>query len=196
MTEKREDIRITKSKRDLCNAMIALVQEKPFKKITVGDICATAMINKMTFYKHYADKYELLNDVFLNVKKQIMARVESEAQNPADDRRLELLFVLLDAVLDECLKYRKFLAAVSGDDMVPTMISTTVEKSIHELLEGYAKVLHFKYQLDVLVAAITGAVTFMIRYWLLHEPENNKDRFFEKSKEFLRGLFESKILFD
>ena len=54
--EKREDIRITKSKRDLCNALVELMKSTPFKKITVGDICSTAMINKMTFYKHYADK--------------------------------------------------------------------------------------------------------------------------------------------
>ena len=56
--DKREDIRITKSKRDLCNALITLMQTEQFKKITVGDICSTAMVNRMTFYKHYADKYE------------------------------------------------------------------------------------------------------------------------------------------
>lgn len=194
--EKREDVRITKSKRDLCNALIALVQEKPFKKITVADICASAMINKMTFYKHYADKYELLNDVFLSIKKQIMARAESVRGNLNQDRGMEMLFLLLDAVLEECLNYRDFIAAVTGDDMALTMISTTMEKSIRELLEGYAKLLNFKYNLDVLVVAITGAVTFMIRYWLMHEPENNKEQFFEKSKEFLADIFTSKILFD
>ena len=75
--EKREDIRITKSKRDLCNALVELMKSTPFKKITVGDICSTAMINKMTFYKHYADKYELLNDVFLNIKQSIIAHAEA-----------------------------------------------------------------------------------------------------------------------
>lgn len=194
--EKREDIRVTRSKRDLCNALIALVQEKPFKKITVADICASAMINKMTFYKHYADKYELLNDVFLGIKKQITARAESMQVAYTRDRGMELLFRLLDAVLEECLNYREFITAVTGDDMALTMISTTMEKSIRELLESYAMVLKFKYNLDVLVVAITGAVTFMIRYWLVHEPESSKEQFFSKSKEFLTDIFKSRILFD
>lgn len=194
--EKKEDVRIIKSKRDLCNALVKLVGNKPFKKITVGDICAEAMVNRMTFYKHYGDKYELLNDVFLGVKKQIMARAAAAARKPADDMGLEVLFLLINAVLDECIRYKDFLTAVSNDDMALTMISTTVEKSIRELLEGYAEVLHFKYRLDVLVAAVTGAVTFMIRYWLFHEPESSKDYFFEKSTEFLRGLFNSKLLFE
>ena len=194
--EKREDIRVTRSKRDLCNALISLVQEKPFKKITVADICATAMINKMTFYKHYSDKYELLNDIFLGIKRQIMTHADSVQGELPQDRGMEMLFRLLEAVLEECLNYRDFISAVTGDDMALTMISTTMEKSIRELMENYARVLKFKYNLDVLVVAITGAVTFMIRYWLMHEPESNKEQFFNKSKEFLTDIFSSRILFD
>ena len=194
--DKREDIRVTRSKRDLCNALVELVKEKPFKKITVADICASAMINKMTFYKHYADKYELLNDVFLGIKRQITARAESVRGDIVGERGTERLFLLLDAVLEECLNYRDFISAVTGDDMALTMISTTMEKSIRELMESYATVLKFKYNLDVLIVAITGAVTFMIRYWLVHEPESSKEQFFSKSKEFLIDIFKSKILFD
>ena len=60
--DKKEDVRITRSKRDLRNAFIELIKSRPFEKIAVTDICKAAMINKMTFYKHYQDKYALLND--------------------------------------------------------------------------------------------------------------------------------------
>ena len=80
--DKREDIRITKSKRDLCNALITLMQTEQFKKITVGDICSTAMVNRMTFYKHYADKYELLNDVLLNIKRAVVERIAKMKPSP------------------------------------------------------------------------------------------------------------------
>lgn len=195
--EKREDIRITKSKRDLCNALVELMKNTPFKKITVGDICSTAMINKMTFYKHYADKYELLNDVFLNIKQSIIAHAEAAipTQN-VNDTALDLTFRVLDAVINECLNQKQFLMDISHDEMVLTMISTTIEKSIYELLSSINIHHTFKYRLDILTSAVTGATTFLIRYLLLHEQSIGKKQFLEKTKTFLRDLFDSKILFE
>ena len=195
--EKREDIRITKRKRDLCNALVELMKSTPFKKITVGDICSTAMINKMTFYKHYADKYELLNDVFLNIKQSIIAHAEAAipTQN-VNDTALDLTFRVLDAVINECLNQKQFLMDISHDEMVLTMISTTIEKSIYELLSSINIHHTFKYRLDILTSAVTGATTFLIRYLLLHEQSIGKKQFLEKTKTFLRDLFDSKILFE
>ena len=194
---KREDIRITKSKRDLCNALVELMKNTPFKKITVGDICSTAMINKMTFYKHYADKYELLNDVFLNIKQSIIASAEAAipTQN-VDDTALDLTFRVLDAVINECLNKKQLLMDISHDEMVLTMISTTIEKSIFELLSSINLHHTFKYRMDILTSAVTGATTFLIRYLLLHEQSIGKEQFLKKTKAFLRDLFDSKILFE
>ena len=195
--EKREDVRITKSKRDLCNALIELMKTTPFKKITVGDICSAAMINKMTFYKHYSDKYELLNDVILNFKQSILAHAEAAMpEQNADDTALDLTLYLFDAVIDECLNKKQFLLDISHDDLVLTMISTTIEKSVYELLLSISRRHSFKYRLDTLSAAVTGATTFLIRYWLVHEHAIVKDKFLEETKTFLRDLFDSKILFD
>lgn len=195
--DKREDIRITKSKRDLCNALITLMQTEQFKKITVGDICSTAMVNRMTFYKHYADKYELLNDVLLNIKHAVVERIAKMKPSPdVTDEGLDLTFRLVDAVIDICLSQKELLFKISGDDMVLTIISTVIEKSVYELLQDLDRRHPFKYRLDALSPAVTGAATFLIRHWLAHEPETTKERFVGKTKEFLRGLFSSKILFD
>ena len=57
-TAVKEDARIMRSKRDLRAALMELLKSTPFEKIAVIDICNKAMINKVTFYKHYADKYD------------------------------------------------------------------------------------------------------------------------------------------
>ena len=169
----------------------------PFKKITVGDICAEAMINKMTFYKHYSDKYELLNDVLLNIKQAIVTRIKTAAPSAdVTDSGLDLTFRTLDAVIDECVARKQLLCEVSHDDMVITMISTTIEKSVYELLCDLNENHTFKYRLDMLSAAVTGAATFLIKYWLTHEQTSSKEKFIDTTKEFLRDLFASKILFE
>lgn len=195
--KKQEDIRITKSKRDLCNALVRLMKDTPFRKIKVGDICSAAMINKMTFYKHYADKYELLNDVLLNIKQSIFTRAEAALQGQnANDTALDLTLHLLDAVIDECLENKQLILDISHDDLVLTMISTTIEKSVYELLSSINRPHPFKYRLDALSSAVTGATTFLIRFWLVHEQTIGKQKFLDGTKAFLRDLFDSKILFD
>lgn len=54
------DRRITRSKKALRDALIALMEECGFDNITVNDLCARADLNRGTFYNHYQDKDDLL----------------------------------------------------------------------------------------------------------------------------------------
>lgn len=60
MSKKKEDLRIRRTRKLLSGALIDLMKKKPFEKITVRDICDTAMVHRSTFYTHFSDKYELL----------------------------------------------------------------------------------------------------------------------------------------
>ncbi len=44
--------------------MKKLMQEKPFEKISVSDICGDCGINRKSFYYHFRDKYDLVNWIF------------------------------------------------------------------------------------------------------------------------------------
>lgn len=51
---------LERTDRDITEAFLHVLQEKPFEKITIQDIIKEAMINRSTFYKHFPDKYALL----------------------------------------------------------------------------------------------------------------------------------------
>ncbi len=53
---------ITKSM--MAESMKALMNEKPFAKISVGDICERCGMNRKSFYYHFKDKYDLVNWIF------------------------------------------------------------------------------------------------------------------------------------
>mgnify|MGYP002523502264 CR=1 FL=1 len=64
MIEEKEDGRIIRSKRDLANALIELLQEKNYDDIGIKEITDKARVSKNTFYNNFKDKNELLGFVF------------------------------------------------------------------------------------------------------------------------------------
>ena len=52
-----------RSKRLIREALISMMREKPFEKITITDIVRTADINRGTFYAHFRDISEVLDSV-------------------------------------------------------------------------------------------------------------------------------------
>jgi AcrR family transcriptional regulator len=55
------DRRIIKSQEAIKNALIELMNEKSFDKITIQDISNRANVNRRTIYLHYMDKFDLLD---------------------------------------------------------------------------------------------------------------------------------------
>jgi AcrR family transcriptional regulator len=60
-----EDLRVRRTRKLLQQAFIELTVEKGFAALTVRDITERAMVNRSTFYRHYLDKYDLLEQ-YLN----------------------------------------------------------------------------------------------------------------------------------
>ncbi len=57
------DRRIQRTKEAVSNALIELIAEKGFEAVSVSDITERANINRGTFYLHYKDKYDLLEQI-------------------------------------------------------------------------------------------------------------------------------------
>src|SRR5258705_9548307 len=56
----RLDARVKRTKVALGDALVTLMQEKPFDSITVQDVLDRAHVSRATFYTHYSDKDDLL----------------------------------------------------------------------------------------------------------------------------------------
>ncbi len=59
---KKEDRRVRRTRDRLGDALIELLQQKPFDDITVQEVLDRAEVSRATFYSHYRDK----NDLFLS----------------------------------------------------------------------------------------------------------------------------------
>ncbi len=60
---KGENRRVAMTRRMIKEALIFLMEEKDFAKISISDICTKADINRSTFYSHYKDTRQVISDI-------------------------------------------------------------------------------------------------------------------------------------
>src|SRR5262245_5729503 len=59
-SNKKTDARVRRTRDALGDALVALMQEKPFETITVQDVLDRAQVSRSTFYSHCRDKADRL----------------------------------------------------------------------------------------------------------------------------------------
>jgi AcrR family transcriptional regulator len=80
------DSRVRRTRDALGDALIALIQERPFDSITVQDVLTKAKVGRSTFYVHYRDKDDLfMSDVeeFLELAAMALSRKNEKSARVA-----------------------------------------------------------------------------------------------------------------
>lgn len=91
MSENPQFLRTDKA---IMQALISLMREKPFEKITVQDILAETPVTRATFYAHYHDKYEIVERMlshFFAMKEAAQAKA-SPGQDFDDRTSLQKMY--------------------------------------------------------------------------------------------------------
>lgn len=65
------DLRVIKTREQLQNALLSLLEEKELKKITVKEICDKAGISRNAFYQHYGYKEDLYDQMAAQATERI-----------------------------------------------------------------------------------------------------------------------------
>jgi AcrR family transcriptional regulator len=72
MTQNTGNLRVRRTQKLLREALIALVEERGFDALTVGEITQRAMVSRAAFYRNYQDKYDLVERIFEEAMQPLM----------------------------------------------------------------------------------------------------------------------------
>lgn len=64
MTRSANNLRVKRTRILLRDALIALIEERGFDTLTVGELTERAMVSRAAFYRNYQDKYDLVEQIF------------------------------------------------------------------------------------------------------------------------------------
>ena len=95
--QKKEDLRIRKTKASLYKALLQVMSEKTFEEIKVTDICNISMINRSTFYDHFSDKYELLASLLKDLNEELIDHLKLEKETSSlKEFYLEIIKIIIE----------------------------------------------------------------------------------------------------
>ncbi len=105
------DRRIIKTKRALKESLIALMQRKDFKDISITDIVQLADLNRGTFYNHFQYKEELLEEIIDDVSTDLINSFREPYQNTNIFKVSELSSSAIK-IFDHVAKYSSFYTLI------------------------------------------------------------------------------------
>ena len=190
-----EDKRIAKTKKNLKNAMIAMLGEKDFEHITITELCRAAEISRITFYSHYSDKYALLDEIFddmLKLGTEDYYRRQRE-NNPTG--RLAAGYVnMLDAILQ--LYSDRFDFFRHTDTEKNPYLASRLYSIVLETVEQHTLHVKKRMRLKYSPRKIAGFVCFGMFGFVNESREENTpmDELLPQARVLLTDLIRSGIL--
>ena len=169
--ENNIDRRVMRTKTLLIHSLSTLMKQKNIKDITVKELCELADINRGTFYLHYKDIYDLVeqieNELFQEFESILMSYTIDDIS-----RRPKQLLTDVCKFLDENRDICSALLGDNGDiNFAQKLRGFIRKKCFNDISAAYniSDVAEFEFLYSYFESGFIGVA----RYWLQH-PETGK----------------------
>jgi len=110
------DKRVIRTKRNIKQTLISLLNQESFEKISVSSICREGSTSRITFYNYYPDKYALIEEMLQDYREDCQQYYhELEQQNNAEGNTFIGYLNLLDSLIVMFKKHADFFSHVSPE---------------------------------------------------------------------------------
>ena len=144
MSNDNEDRRSRRTRRHLSNSLIELILEHGWEAVGVRELCTRAKIARSTFYLHYSNKEELLEDGFNGLRGTIREAASKHSLRQTGK------FAFVEGVADHIFENRKlFLALMGGNgggvvrEKFRKLLSTMLAEELKECGDSDEATAHF-----------------------------------------------------
>lgn len=156
MAEETLDRRALRTRKNLRSALVTLILEQGWERVTVRDVCERADVGRSTFYTHYVDKEDLLLSGFDELRKSLRSMPRDET------RPLGFARGLIEHAREHEKLFRAAVGKRSGQlhhKRFRELVLRLVEEDLEPVLpEGPARTATARY--------IAGGVTELLTWWI------------------------------
>ena len=180
----KTDARVRYTRRRIQESLLGLLEEKPVNRVTVKEVCEAAEINRATFYAHYTDCFDVLNQMeneLLTVFEQslsfasavdVLALIERIYEMIDQNEQLcrvlvfrhkdaELLSKMIALAHDNTLTQWRRQLKKASDDELEMLFTCLANGLLNVVLSGYRR-----YERQELIRFVNDTVRHMITPYL------------------------------
>ncbi|HEY4678588.1 MAG TPA: TetR/AcrR family transcriptional regulator [Candidatus Angelobacter sp.] len=163
--KKKMDRRALRTRDALGDALVELMHERPFRRITVQDVLDRAGVGRSTFYTHYRDK----DDLFLSDVEDFWEMVSSMLERSDEDSKRVAPVRELFSHVAEAKVFREALAASGKIHDVMELGQGQFARAIEQRLTKLNQPQGTKpVQFAAVAHALAGALFALLGWWLDH----------------------------
>lgn len=165
----KNDQRIIITKKMLKEGLLTLLEKKELNKITITDLCTQSGINRATFYRHYEEPKDILNEIRYSIFEDIKNIEKELSKNNS-------LHILLEKVCEYFYENKELLNLLfkyrNDEDFVSLINEICRQRLPYLRKQGYMK----KYDdesLQLSTYYFAGGIYYILRQWLSQYPDKS-----------------------
>lgn len=177
-----QDLRVKRTRKWLQEALLSLMLEKPFSKISIAEITDKAQVSRPTFYLHYHSREEVLEDFLDSMYTNFMVDMEPNLESIIGGK---MAIKLYEQISDQALFLRSLI-----DSEVSNLVVHKLHQYCYEVIKKSLDQALFPgcddITWDFVIASIAGSVYAMSVRWLQMDVPLLPKEMGELTKQLIR----------
>lgn len=174
LEEKKEDLRVKRTRKLLYQALFSLMDRHSFKSISVKEICEEAMVHRATFYTHFNDKYDLLTYSLNQIADELDFK-----ESTVEESHVKLFTV--------AVKYKRLFSQVLLEerDSLRFVIRKEMTTGMKQQLFSENKTKKISTATEIAIEAYAGATLGVLNWWIENDTKLNAEEIYNEIKQVL-----------
>lgn len=162
-----DDPRVRKTRRGLQEAFIRLILRQGYDSISIQDIADEAETARITFYRHYRDKEDLLTDCLNALYDDLASRTERQTPQTVVAGSYAPLKVLYDHIEEQESLYRVLFSS-RGTQTVIERLRHHLATHITGAMQRTERTPQGNIPMELIAYHVASAVLGLAMWWLDH----------------------------
>ena len=146
----------------LWDALLSLLEQRPLESISVTEICEKAMVHRVTFYKHFEDKYDLLEYGLQATRMQLIEELHQEETSQTKRKHIRML--------EQIAKHQRLYSLMMVEKethSLPSLMRQQIARDIEtDLKQTQEKGIQLPMPPEVMAQFYGGAIVTLGGWWL------------------------------
>ena len=172
-------------------ALIEMMEEMPFEDIKVKELCDRAMIRKSTFYKHFADKFELLAFIVKETINDFNERIRQDS--PTDDP-VAFYNKMLDYVFEFAKVNQKLIRSAIRSDSLVLLLNIMSQQVMPDICQKLKQVQARGHRMpaspEVMATFFAGGISESLRSWFTSGKKCSEEDIKKQLSDIMRAVYQ------